>query len=226
MKKPTGRPSRKVIINQDPNKSNSGTLSEILASQSQVRLSNGQPVLPTNDAPPVYPTPQQEHPSTGDVPNGTVPYDLPWTLSPASKRSVQVIFSTLDNVSKALNSDVQFCSIVSTQIQDSTVRQSQIKATHISTGCNIVQSTLKSAFITACSSVTASSVENSLVSNASLTNCTVLNSQITGGDHIGKTFINAQISGKQNNSRYRATMQEKDDEVNLEDSGEAGSEAG
>jgi len=204
-----------VIINQDPKQSNSGTLSEILASQSQVRLSNGPP--------PANATPQQEYPPTGGPPNGsTVPYDLPWTLSPASKRNVQVIFSTLDNVSKALNSDVQFCSIVSTKIQDSTVQQSQIKAAHISMGCNVVHSTLKSAFITAYSSVTASSVENSLVSNASLTNCTVLNSQITGGEHAGKTFINAQISGKQSNSTYRPTIQEKDDEV--EDSREDESE--
>jgi hypothetical protein len=201
-------------------------LSEILASQSQVQLSSGQLVRPTNNPPPTYPTPQQEYPSTRETQNGTVPYDLPWNHSSASKRNVQVIFSTLDNVSKASNSDVQFCSIVNTKIQDSTVQQSQIKATHISTDCNIIQSTLKSAFITAYSSVTASSVENSLVSNASLTNCTVLNSQITGGEHVGKTFINVQISGKQSNSTYCATTQEMDDEVNLEDSREAGSEVG
>lgn len=115
---------------------------------------------------------------------------------------------------------------MSTKIQDSAVQQSQIKAIHISTSCNVVQSTLKSVFITAYSSVTACSVENSLISNASLSNCTVLNSQITGGENFGKTFINAQISGKQGNLRYRATTQEKDDEVSLEDSGEAASEAG
>jgi hypothetical protein len=223
--KPNGRPSRKVIINQDPKQSNSGTLSEILASQSQVRLSNGQSVRPANGLPPASSTPQQKYPSTEGTSNGTVPYDLPWTLSPSSKRNVQIIFSELDSVSKALNSDVQFCSIVSTKIQDSTVRQSQIKAAHISMGCNIVHSTLKSAFITAYSSVTASSVENSIISNASLINCTVLNSQITGGEHVGKTYINAQISSKQSSRTYRATIQEKDDEVNLDDSREDGSEA-
>lgn len=94
--KSNGKASRKVIINQNLSKSNSGTLSEILASQSQVRLSNGQPVRSTNGPSPAYPTPQQEYPSTGDAPNGTIPYDLPWTLSPAPKRNIQVICSTLD----------------------------------------------------------------------------------------------------------------------------------
>jgi len=92
-------------------------------------------------------------------------------------------------------------------------------------GCNVVQSTLKSAFITEHSNVSASSVENSLVSNASLTNCTVLNSHITSGEHVGKTFINAHISGKQRNGTYHAATQEKDDEVNLDDIG-GGGEAG
>lgn len=39
----------------------------------------------------------------------------------------------------------------------------------------------------------------------------VLNSQITGGQHVGRTFVNAFVTGNETNGAHRATTQEDDD---------------
>lgn len=162
-----------MVIYHGPGQSSTGTLSEILASQTAAPSANTAALRAPNGPPSGYPPPQQSYASRPVPPSGTVPYDLPWTLSPAAQRIVQVVFCTLDDASKASNSDVQFCAITSSKIQDSLVAQSQLTATHVSQGSNVVHSTLKSAYITAYCSVSACSIENSMASNCTLTNCTV-----------------------------------------------------
>ncbi|KAJ9665280.1 hypothetical protein H2201_004572 [Coniosporium apollinis] len=120
-------------------------------------------------------------------------------------RQVRVEHSNLDEQSSSINSDVRFSTLQCSQVQTSTVHSCQLAASHVQGGCYVVQSTIRTSYVSDESEVRASCMVNSLVRGAKLTNCTVTNSRIMGGDHHGKTFVNTTIDGNGQEDASRLT---------------------
>lgn len=120
-------------------------------------------------------------------------------------RQTRVENCTVDEESSCLNSDVRFSLLQCSQIQTSTVHNCQLAATHVQGGSRVVQSTVRTSYISDESEVRASCIVNSLVEGAKLTNCTVTNSRIVGGDHNGKTLVNTTINGNGQEDTSRPT---------------------